>query len=105
MLLCLDGLNKVYKTSASRVDALSDVSLSLNAGDFVAVQGPSGNGKSTLLLTAGTMLQPDSGNVSLAGEAPYAMPANLRASFQATQVGFVFQQFYLGEGQAETYQP
>ena len=95
MLLCLEGLNKAYTTSATRVQALSNVSLRLNEGDFVAVQGPSGSGKSTLLLTAGTMLEPDSGSVSMAGEAPYAMPANRRASFRATQVGFVFQQFHL----------
>jgi ABC-type lipoprotein export system ATPase subunit len=95
MLLCLEGLNKVYSTNSTKVQALSQVSLSLNEGDFVAVQGPSGSGKSTLLFTAGTMLAPDSGQVSILGETPYAMPANERAAFRAKHIGFVFQQFHL----------
>ena len=95
MLLSLERLNKVYSTSSTKVQALCDVSLSLNEGDFVAVQGPSGSGKSTLLLTAGTMLAPDSGKVSILGETPYAMAANMRATFRATHIGFVFQQFHL----------
>ena len=95
MLLSLEGLNKVYSTSSTKVQALCDVSLRLDEGDFVAVQGPSGSGKSTLLLTAGTMLAPDSGRVSILDETPYAMPANMRAAFRAKHIGFVFQQFYL----------
>ena len=95
MLLSLEGLNKAYSTSSTKVQALCDVSLRLNEGDFVAVQGPSGCGKSTLLLTAGTMLAPDSGRVSILDETPYEMPANLRAAFRAKNLGFIFQQFYL----------
>ena len=95
MLLSLEGLNKAYSTSSTKVQALCDVSLRLDEGDFVAVQGPSGSGKSTLLLTAGTMLAPDSGRVSILDETPYEMPANLRAAFRAKNLGFIFQQFYL----------
>ena len=95
MLLSLERLNKVYSTSSTKVQALCDVSLSLNEGDFVAVQGPSGSGKSTLLLTAGTMLAPDSGVVSILGVTPYAMTANVRATFRAKHIGFIFQQFHL----------
>ena len=95
MLLSLEGLNKVYSTSSTKVQALCDVSLSLSEGDFVAIQGPSGSGKSTLLLTAGTMLAPDSGRVSILDETPYAMPTNMRAAFRAKHIGFVFQQFHL----------
>ncbi len=95
MLLTLEGLNKTYSSGFTKVQALSKVSLSLSEGEFVAVQGPSGSGKSTLLLVAGTMLEPDSGTVLVAGQAPYSIPANARAAFRASHIGFVFQQFHL----------
>jgi len=95
MLLTLEGLNKVYSSNATKVQALSNVSLNLGEGEFVAVQGPSGSGKSTLLLTAGTMLNPDSGSVSVVGTTPFSMTANARATFRASHIGFVFQQFHL----------
>jgi ABC-type lipoprotein export system ATPase subunit len=95
MLLNLEGLNKTYTTTATKIQALSNVSVSLCDGEFIAIQGPSGSGKSTLLLTAGTMLAPDSGRVSILNETPYEMPANARASFRAKNIGFIFQQFHL----------
>lgn len=75
--------------------ALDNVSLSLDAGDFVAVRGPSGCGKTTLLLVAGGLLSPDSGTVEIDGKNPYAMDPNARATFRADEIGFVFQQFHL----------
>src|SRR5690606_38095238 len=78
-----------------QVQALRDVSLQLDAGQFVAIRGPSGCGKSSLLLTAGTLLAPDSGEVLIQGEQPYQMSSDRRATFRAEQLGFVFQQFHL----------
>ncbi len=92
-------LNQVAKAHDSgngqRVQALDGVSLSVEAGDFVAVRGPSGSGKTTLLLIAGGLLAPDQGVVSIGGRDLGAMSAEGRARFRADNVGFVFQQFHL----------
>ena len=92
-------LNQVAKAHDSgngqRVQALDGVSLSVEAGDFVAVRGPSGSGKATLLLIAGGLLAPDQGVVSIGGRDLGSMSAEGRARFRAENVGFVFQQFHL----------
>ena len=63
MLLELQNVSKTYHTANSDVCALDDVTLSIDAGQFQAVQGPSGCGKTTLLLIAGGLLAPDSGTI------------------------------------------
>ena len=92
-------LNQVAKAHDSgngqRVQALDGGSLSVEAGDFVAVRGPSGSGKTTLLLIAGGLLAPDQGVVSIGGRDLGSMSAEGRARFRAENVGFVFQQFHL----------
>ncbi|GAB4140701.1 MAG: ABC transporter ATP-binding protein [Planctomycetaceae bacterium] len=95
MLLELQNVGKTYETPSQKVTALDDVSMTLDLGEFKAVCGPSGCGKSTLLLLAGGLLAPTTGQVRIAGEDPYALPADLRAEFRARQIGFVFQQFHL----------
>lgn len=82
-------------SGGEKVRAIDGVSLRAAAGDFVALHGASGCGKSTLLLMAGGLLSPDSGEVSIAGEDPYAFNPDGRAAFRASHVGFVFQQFHL----------
>ncbi|MGH7201694.1 MAG: ABC transporter ATP-binding protein, partial [Planctomycetaceae bacterium] len=72
-----------------------NVSVSVNAGQFLAVQGPSGCGKTTLLLMAGGLLAPDAGTVLVGGTNPYELSPNRRATFRAEKIGFVFQQFHL----------
>ena len=95
MLVEIQAARKTYKGASGQVLAVDGLSLSLDAGDFVAVQGPSGCGKSTLLLLAGGLLAPESGSVQIAGEDPYAMTADARSKFRAKNIGFVFQQFHL----------
>jgi ABC-type lipoprotein export system ATPase subunit len=71
------------------------VSLSLEPGEFVAVQGPSGSGKTTLLLAAGGLLAPSGGTIAFRGEDIYALSSAARARWRAQYLGFVFQQFHL----------
>ncbi len=92
-------MERVTKTFRPRgrgeVVALTDLSLTLEAGSFKVVCGPSGSGKSTLLLTAGGLLKPDSGTVRVNGTDLYRLSPERRARFRATTIGFVFQQFHL----------
>ncbi|NQV23606.1 MAG: ABC transporter ATP-binding protein [Rhodopirellula sp.] len=95
MLVEIQDVRKTYQGGSGAVLAVDGVSLSLEAGEFVAVQGPSGCGKSTLLLLAGGLLAPESGSVQVAGEDPYALAPDARSRFRAENIGFVFQQFHL----------
>jgi putative ABC transport system ATP-binding protein len=94
-MLILENIRKTYAGPDGAVRAVDGCSLAVKAGEFVAVRGPSGCGKSTLLLTAGGLLRPDHGRVLVGEQDPYAMTAEARASFRATRIGFVFQQFHL----------
>ncbi len=91
----LRSVGKRYRGPDGLVVALEDVSLTVSAGQLLAVKGPSGCGKTTLLLTAGGLLRPDGGQVLLNGTDLYAVSAEERAAVRATTVGFVFQQFHL----------
>ena len=95
MLISLDHITKNYTGDAGPIVAVDDVSVSVEAGEFVAVVGPSGCGKTTLLLVAGGLLRPENGEVSIDGTDPYSLSGEQRARFRAEQIGFVFQQFHL----------
>lgn len=95
MLVDIQDARKTYQGASGQVLAVDGVSLSVDGGEFVAVQGPSGCGKSTMLLIAGGLLTPESGSVQIGGEDPYALTADARSKFRADNIGFVFQQFHL----------
>ena len=95
MLISLDHITKTYTGDTGPIVAVDDVSVSVEAGEFVAVVGPSGCGKTTLLLVAGGLLRPENGEVSIDGTDPYSLSGEQRARFRAEQIGFVFQQFHL----------
>jgi putative ABC transport system ATP-binding protein len=80
------------------VHALREVSLSAGEGAMVAVMGPSGSGKSTLLTIAGTLEEPTSGEVLIAGQPVAGMSRNARARLRRRTVGYVFQDFNLLPG-------
>src|SRR5437764_5922627 len=94
-MLEIRELSKTYRGPAGPVRVLQGLSLDVAAGEFVAVQGRSGCGKTTLLLAAGGLLRPGAGQVRVAGQELYALSEEARARFRAAHVGFVFQQFHL----------
>ncbi|WP_085369925.1 ABC transporter ATP-binding protein [Leifsonia sp. NCR5] len=75
----------------ARVTALDDVSLTVQPGEFVAVVGPSGSGKSSLLAIAGALGRPDSGTVRIHGTDITALSKGAAARFRLSTIGFVFQ--------------
>ncbi|QDU82855.1 Lipoprotein-releasing system ATP-binding protein LolD [Polystyrenella longa] len=96
MLLQAKQAVKRFSTgSRNEVTAVNDVSLELAAGEFLAIQGPSGGGKSTLLLMLGGLLRPESGTIKINGRQLYELSSEERAALRATEIGFVFQQFHL----------
>jgi lipoprotein-releasing system ATP-binding protein len=70
---------------------LSDVTFSLEPGESAAITGPSGSGKSSLLYMLGALEPPSSGELTLGGRNPYALPSNALADFRNAEIGFVFQ--------------
>jgi putative ABC transport system ATP-binding protein len=81
--------------AAGAVFAVRGVSLSVDAGEFVALQGPSGSGKTTLLNLLGLLDRPDSGLLTVAGVDASGLSENARADMRRDRFGFVFQTFNL----------
>ncbi|MFZ0185707.1 MAG: ATP-binding cassette domain-containing protein [Streptosporangiaceae bacterium] len=94
----LRQVSKVYGQGAAKVHALREVSLEVDAGMMVVVMGPSGSGKSTLLTIAGSLEEPTSGQVLVAGRDIVAMSRNDRARLRRRSIGYVFQDFNLLPG-------
>jgi putative ABC transport system ATP-binding protein len=97
-VLQMQHVSKVYGQGAAEVRALDDISLSVDAGSMVAVMGPSGSGKSTLLTIAGSLEDPTSGEVVVAGQELTRMSRNDKARLRRRSIGFVFQDFNLLPG-------
>jgi putative ABC transport system ATP-binding protein len=93
--LALQDVSKHHHGGSSPVAALRAVSLSVEAGELVAIAGPSGSGKSTLLAIAGTIERPTAGRVTVAGQAVDQLSDGELSAFRAVHIGFVFQQFCL----------
>ncbi|HEV2768970.1 MAG TPA: ABC transporter ATP-binding protein [Solirubrobacteraceae bacterium] len=91
-------LRDVVKRYPGGVEALRGATLTVEAGELVAVVGPSGSGKSTLLHIMGTLDRPTSGIVRIDGHAIDALSDREIAGLRARRIGFVFQQFFLLEG-------
>lgn len=89
--LDLDGVTLTLGDSADTVTALDDVHLSVTPGEFVAIIGPSGSGKSSLLAVAGGLTTPDAGRIRIGGTDLTALGARDRTRFRLRHIGFVFQ--------------
>ena len=94
----LHRVSKVYGSGPSEVHALSEVDLSVERGELVAVMGPSGSGKSTLLTIAGSLEEPSSGEVLVDGVDLATVSHADRATMRRRSIGYVFQDFNLLPG-------
>ena len=94
-MLKLEQIGKVYRTTEVETQALNDVSLGIDAGEFVAVMGPSGCGKSTLLNILGLLDSPSSGHYSFFGQDVTTLAESELTRLRRDSIGFVFQSFNL----------
>lgn len=91
----LTGVSKTYDSGRRKVTALSGVDLTIGDGELVAIQGPTGGGKSTLLQLLGALDRSSSGSVTLGADDLSTLPDSRLAGIRAAQIGFVFQGFNL----------
>ncbi len=94
-ILKVQNLCKTYGMGETRVDALKNVSFSLDKGEFAAVVGESGSGKSTLLNCIGALDSPTSGSILMDGQNLFSMKEEARTIFRRRNIGFIFQSFQL----------
>ena len=94
-LVAVKDVSKIYNFGKLTVTALAGVSLTVEAGEFLAVAGPSGSGKTTLLNLIGCLDTPTAGAIVIDGEPVGALSPGKRADLRARKLGFIFQTFNL----------
>ncbi len=94
-LVKADKLHKEYRTGEVAVQALKDVSFSIEPSAFVSFVGPSGSGKTTLLNLIGCLDKPTSGTLNVAGTDVSGLDRTASARFRGDTIGFIFQDFNL----------
>ncbi|MDE6738628.1 MAG: ABC transporter ATP-binding protein, partial [Lachnospiraceae bacterium] len=94
-ILQVHNLCKTYGKGETQVNALKNVSFTLEKGEFCAVVGESGSGKSTLLNCIGALDTPTSGNILIDGNDLFTMKEEGRTIFRRRNIGFIFQSFQL----------
>lgn len=94
-ILKVENLCKTYGKGETQVNALNDVSFTMEKGEFAAIVGESGSGKTTLLNCIGGLDDPTSGKVFLEGKDLFSMQEEERTVFRRRNIGFVFQFFQL----------
>lgn len=94
-LLQLKGINKSFFTDEIETRALSDITLSVQQGEYISLSGPSGCGKSTLLSVLGLLDTPTGGNYLLNSKDVSSLSSDERATIRSREIGFIFQSFNL----------
>lgn len=94
-MITLSGINKIYRTKEVETQALENVNLEVEKGEFLSIMGPSGCGKSTLLNIIGLLDTPTSGILTIEGQTFEKMKDRELAAFRNKMVGFIFQSFHL----------
>ena len=94
-MIKLTGINKIYRTEEIETQALENVNLEVQKGEFLSIMGPSGCGKSTLLNIMGLLDTPTSGTIEINGIRTENMGDKELAAFRNKTLGFVFQSFHL----------
>lgn len=101
-LLELHGVSRAYRSAAGEVVVLKDVSLRIEAGEFIAIIGPSGSGKSTLMNILGCLDRPSEGSYRVQGAATEQMSPDELAHLRREHFGFIFQRYNLMENLSAT---
>ncbi|MDH3378923.1 MAG: ABC transporter ATP-binding protein, partial [Gammaproteobacteria bacterium] len=94
-MIRLRSINRIFEVGEQTVHALDDVSLTINAGEYLSIMGPSGSGKSTLLNMLGLLDRPDSGQYKLDDIETSALNDDALAAIRRNKIGFIFQAFHL----------
>lgn len=94
-LIRADGLTKVYRRGSEEIHALNGVSLTVESGEFIAIVGPSGSGKSGLMNLLGCLDTPSGGTLFINGQDVTNLKERERVKIRRDTIGFVFQQFFL----------
>src|SRR5712672_1430169 len=94
-LVELRNVSKIYYLGGEEIRALDDVSLDIEAGEFISIIGPSGSGKSTLMHILGCLDSPTKGTIQLDGVMIHHASARALAAIRNRKIGFVFQFFNL----------
>lgn len=92
-ILKVENLTKTYGKGENKINAVDNISFSVNKGEFVAIVGASGSGKSTLLHLIGGVDRPNSGKVYIDGKDIYSLNNDNLAIFRRRQIGLIYQ-FY-----------
>ncbi|MGB9595212.1 MAG: ABC transporter ATP-binding protein [Candidatus Poribacteria bacterium] len=95
MLIEAQNLRKVYQMGGIEVHALRGIDLQVEKGEFVAIMGPSGSGKSSLMDILGCLSRPTSGSYKLDGEEVAKLSENRLAAIRNQKIGFIFQAYNL----------